>query len=224
MTYEKEFEIFSTNVNAAARFFYYHSLIRQSATDYPLYLEALNKNERFWKDYNYSSTLSFIIILGRVFDKPKNSHKIERLIAEAKKSGLFTNDELRKRKMKGSDNHAEWIDSYMQDAYELNDKDWEVMETFVSETRKLWDDISDIRHKIFAHQQVLDDSKSLEITQKGKYDNIQTIIQRLLTFENVLWQAFHNGEKPDFEFINTRKENDAKKEIESLFGCLISKK
>jgi len=67
-TYEEEFKIFSSNVNQAARSFYYHreiemqvyedgikhqELLKGNFQDSKLF-QAMQANAQFWNDYNYS--------------------------------------------------------------------------------------------------------------------------------------------------------------------------
>jgi hypothetical protein len=119
--YEQEFQIFASNINHAARSFYYHKEIQRQVyedgikhqqlpngyfQDSKMY-QALDANAQFWNDYKYSSLFYAIVTLGRIFDKNKKSHGIKRLIKIAKSSGLFSKEELRKRKISGSENAHE---------------------------------------------------------------------------------------------------------------------
>ncbi len=109
----------------------------------------------------------------------------------------------------------------MKDAYELNENDFSGIENYANETQELWDKISKTRNKIFAHQDILTDKKRLEILKNTEYSKIGVIIQRLLTLENIYFQAFHNGNKPDFTYKDSRVEKQAKEEIFSLLTQLI---
>lgn len=232
MSYQKEFQIFSSNINQAARAFYYHKEINrqihedglkhdkppESYYQYSKVYSSVQENARFWNDHDSMSITYTIIILGRVFDKPKKSHKIERLLDQAKQSRLFTNEELRKRKTKDSPNSFEWIDKYMEGSYELQDKDFLEIENFVKMTRKKWENIKDLRNKVFAHEEILEDEEKKRIYKNSNYQIFQEIISNLLTVEHIFWEAFNNGTKPDFNYQNTRIESYIKNDVTSLLG------
>lgn len=218
MGYEKEFEIFSSNINQAARSFYYHQEIQRQIYDDGIkhqnmpdgyfqnskMFQAMQANSQFWMDYKHSSIVFAIIVLGRILDKNANAHKIERLIETAQKSGFFKNEKLRERKINGSNNSHEWIDNYMQNAHEFSDNDFKKISDFASETRKKWKNVKDLRNKIYAHQEAMDDQKKSSIFEKSKYAVFEEIIERLLTLEHILWDSFHNGKVPDFNHKNQK--------------------
>jgi hypothetical protein len=185
--------------------------------------QALNANAQFWNDYNYASLLYAIVTLGRIFDKNKKSHGIRRLTKIAKSSGLFTKKELRARKISGSENASEWIDAYMDNVSEISSKDYYQFLRYIVTTRKLWESVKDVRNKLYAHQDVLSPEKKSRILEKATYDIFEQIISRLLTIEKVLWQAFNNGGKPDFEFVSLEISQRAKADISSLLSRLTNR-
>lgn len=236
MNYEHEFEIFSSNINQAAYAFYYHiELQRQIQKDglkhekkrdgyfqYSKIFQGVSANAQFWNHYKYSSILTAIITVGRILDKPSTTHKIERLITAAESSDLFTRKSLRERKMKGSDNAHDWIDSFMNNTYELCAEDFKKIHDFVEHTRKKWESIKDLRNKVYAHQEVMDNLKKTAIFQKSTYAAFEDIIKRLLKIEHIFWEAFNNGKKPDFRFQNKRIHRYTKKDIQSLLNTLAA--
>lgn len=222
MTYEKEFEVFSTNINGASRAFYYHTIINEKAAKNEDMLRALNSAALFWDDYRYFSILSVIIILGRVFDKNKRSHRLKKLIEDARASKHFTKESLRERKLVDSGNHVEWLEGYIQNAHELGSGDFDEMEDFAKEITDLWEKMAKIRKKIFAHQDIMDESRKTTIVQTGKYKAIEQIIQKLLTLEHVLEQASLNGKKPDYTYRDTSNREAAEEEIDDIFSTLIN--
>lgn len=234
MSYEKEFEIFSANINQAARSFYYHQEIQRQVyedgikheempqghfQDSKLY-QAMQANAKFWTDYKHSSIVFSVITLGKIFDKQSNSHKLKRLIETAENSGLFTKERLRERKIKGSSNALEWIDNYMQTTYALSHDDFARIRGFGCETRTKWEKVKALRHKIYAHQEVMDDSKKAEIFEQSKYSAFEEIITRLLTIENIFQEAFDNGKVPDFEYKNLKVRESVARDVSSLLARL----
>jgi hypothetical protein len=240
MTYEQEFQVFQTNINFAARAFYYSmavdhlSSLRNSYNrkvqnaitagfnakilDYNPVLMGLNATPRFWLDYRYMCTLSFVMALGRIFDRNKKSHGLGSLFKAAKRSGAFTLASLRERKT-NLDNTKDWS-GYMSNAHELSKEDCKEIIKFTIMIRKKWKVIKPIRNKILAHQEKLEEGKILEILKKGQYDRFEEIIQDLLTLENIFQGAFLNGTKPDYDFKNSWVKSEREEEVKRLFKLL----
>lgn len=242
MNYEQEFKIFSSNINQAARAFYYHQEFQRQVFDDGIkhqnmpngyfqdskLFQAVQDNAQFWMDYKHCSIVFAVIVLGRIFDKDtkyQKSHHIERLIESANNnSGLFTNEKLRERKIKGSDNSHEWIDNYMKNTHELSQDDFKNIYDYTKETREKWESVKDLRNKIYAHQDVIDDLKKNAIFEKGQYLVFEEIIQRLLTLENVFLEAYSNGSAPDFDFKNQQIKNAVLRDVKSLLEKISNDK
>lgn len=232
--YEQEFQIFATNIRSAARSFYYHrELMHQVYTDglkhqqlpngyfqdSKMY-QAMNSNSQFWETYNFSSIFHTILTLGRIFDKDPRSHSINRLSKLIKRSCIFSKEELRKRKISESDNANEWIDEYIDNVNEFSQEDYQSIFQYIAETLEHWDCVKDVRNKLYAHQDVLGFDRKSEIREKATYDVIEKIIARLLTIEHILWEAFHNGRTPYFEYTNKEIFEKAKADVSSLLSRL----
>lgn len=234
MVYEKEFEIFSSNIRQAARSFYYHQEIQRQVYEdglkhenmpdgnfqYSKMFQAMQANSQFWMDYKQSSIVFCVITLGKIFDKNSKSHRIERLIKEASQSGLFTNKKLKERKIKGSDNAHEWIDNYMVNAQELSSNDFTNISKYAASTREQWENVKDLRNKIYAHQDVMDETKKSAIYEKSKYSVFEEIIGRLLTLEHIFFDAFYNGKAPDFSYKDSMIRDAVVKDVQSLLERL----
>lgn len=229
MSYEEEFRIFSNNVNQAARSFHYHCEIKKQIHEDGIHHEkmggyfqdskifqAINENAQFWSDYIYSSISNTIIILGRIFDRNKNSHGIERLISQARVSALFTKEELRIRKVSGSDNANEWIDNYMANIRDFERSEYSSFLRYIVKTKKLWSDIKKVRNKLYAHQAVINLATKTSILEKATYASIGEILSRLLVIEHIFFEAFHNGYPPNYDFENSDILKRAQEDIRTL--------
>lgn len=184
----------------------------------------MNANANFWNHFTYSSLLTAIIILGRVFSKEKscgnNSHCLSRLISIIETTDEFKSKNLRKRKTEGSENFEDWIDSYMEGTHVLNESDFKDIRNLEKQTRDQWNKISYLRNKIFAHRDVLK-GNNLQTSENTTYQEIEKIIENLLILKNIFWQAYHNGRKPDFLYSNLEIEKDIKKDVASLFSRIV---
>lgn len=226
MNYEEEFKIFSGSINSAARSFYYHREVQsQIYRDYKKYkhyndsplFKGVDANAQFWNDYNLQSISYCIITLGRIFDKNKKSHSVRSLVSVAKESRLFTIEKLRERKIADSDNASEWIDAYLIDKTNFNGDDYYGFLRYIASAAILWkNNIKGVRNKFYAHQARLSPKTKKEILDKAQYDVVEEIISKLLTIEYIMFQAFHNGKKPDFNYKNETVRASASKDISNL--------
>jgi hypothetical protein len=110
----------------------------------------------------------------------------------------------------------------MNNVTEISPKEYYRFLRYIGATRKLWDSVKDVRNKLYAHQDVLGAEKKSEILKKATYDIFEKIISRLLTIEKILWEAFHNGSTPDFEFANTKIFERAEADVSSLLSRLTN--
>lgn len=226
MNYEEEFKIFSSNVNIAARSFYYHKEIQNQVFEdckkyeYPQYsplFQAIDANAQFWNDYKLQSILETIITLGRIFDKKKKSHGVKRLVKEIKDSGSFTKENLRKRKISESNNAESYIDAFMDNVSEFNINDYHSFLRYVVNTRKIYKvSVKGVRNKFYAHQDKLDIKQKEKILGKAQYGIIDDLISRLLTIEHILFDAYYNGKKPDLTYKNESVYRRVKDDVSKL--------
>ena len=108
----------------------------------------------------------------------------------------------------------------MKNTHELNALDFAKIEALKCEAEILWKDIKDIRNKILAHQDILNENKKNNILAKGKYEIFEKIISKLLTIRYILDAAYINGTKPDFAHKDIDIHSSIKTDIESLFSRL----
>lgn len=226
--YEDEFRIFSDNVNKSARSFYYHKEFNRQVLDdcrkqqnghygKSILYKSISANTQFWNDYNFSSLHYTVVILGRIFDKNKNSHGLCRLFTISKQNlNAFTTEKLRERKITGLGNADEWIDDYMSDKADIDPSSY--LETFIKETISFWDEVKHVRNKFYAHQAVINANNY--ILEEVKYEKYEKIINRLLTIEHVYWEAYNNGILPSLDYKNSDVHAQAKEEISNLLNRL----
>ena len=237
MTYEKEFDIFSNNVGKAALTFHYHREFNERVYEdspkqhnpQPNSLQCskifmgVDVNAGFWKAYSYSSIVCIIISLGRIFDDNKKSHGLCRMIKLAKKSNSFAKVKLRERVISKSKIPSDKIEDFMKRTHELSTDDFSDIEEYSKVTKEKWDSIKDIRNKIFAHQDMMDDYKKEAIFQKCEYIVFEEIIDRLLTIENIFCEAYKKGSKPDFTYKDTYFRGMVSEDVSKLLLKLAEK-
>jgi hypothetical protein len=111
----------------------------------------------------------------------------------------------------------------MNSVTDINPEEYYRFLRHIVATRKLWDKVKDVRNKLYAHQDVISSEKKSGILEKAKYDTFEKIILSLLTVEHILWEAFHNGRKPDFDYVNTEILERVKSDVSSLLSRLTHK-
>src|SRR4051812_2748765 len=80
--------------------------------------EKINENVYFWIIFQTSLQTNMFIGLRRLFDNGQDTFNFQKMIGLCKKNvGEFSKESLRQRKVHGSDNAEEWIESYMEDIY-----------------------------------------------------------------------------------------------------------
>ncbi len=223
MGYEEEFNIFSHNVQNAARWFYYNISINNHAKDVADYKNLLRDNSQFWISHQESSICYSIVTICKILeeDKKNQSHTIKRLISTAKNSGLFTKDSIRDRITKISKNNQEHIEDSMKTACALSDDDFTNIENFANDIRDKSEPIKKIRHKFLAHQNVFaDEDNKKEILNRAECSLIEDTINRLLTIENIFRQARNIGEPPDFKYKNSTIKEKVDQDVKSLLEKL----
>lgn len=219
--YKKEFEVFSTNANIAARALHYSVSINKQVTDEKV-LDAINEHPRFWLDYRYFCIQSLFIALGRIFDTDTRSHSIDRLLAAIKKTDFFTIESFKKREMASSND--KWREKRIAEAHEFGAKDHAAIEALVKDAKNIWNGLKGVRDKIFAHEDILDDTDKLAIMKTGQYDQLILLVQKLLTLEHILEQAELNARKPDFSFQDQRVKEMVEKMVSAILSKLASAK
>jgi hypothetical protein len=228
--YEEEFNIFSKNIDQAAYSFYYgieieirigdEYLIDQSSPDGSNLFCAMQDSARFWNYCKASMIFCSIMSICRILDKDSKSHTIKRLINAAQNSGLFTESSLLERVTKRWDTDKNRINDYMQRAYILSGDDFDKIKKFANDTRTESNPIKNLRNKILAHQDTLDENTKKEIFEKCEYKLIEKIIERLLTIKHIFEESFDNGKHPDFDYKNSDIKEQVNQDVQSLLKKL----
>ena len=219
--YKKHYENFSRNVEYAARTWHHSLHLNKRAKDDEKILKALNRAPRFWLDQRYSALQTTIIFLGKIFDKAKRAHSVDKTIkAAAGEVGHFNRESLRARKVKIG-GVFQGIDEYIDNASDLSSEDIKIINAEIEKAKVIWDRIKPLRDKVYAHNAMISEKESGALFEVVKYADISSTLQILLNVSNALWQAENNGRKPDFSNQHTRPIDWAKKDIEDLIGSLL---
>jgi len=222
--YKEHHKIFEQNVAFAARNIHYLLHISDRAKEDEAVFKALNKNARFWNDYNFNVIQTVIVFLGKIFDEDSRTYNISRTLNLAKRNlNFFSKQSLRDRKI-ASAGEFEGLDEYVDGAHELSSEDIKTIKKAAKEARRLWENFKPLRDKFYAHSEILSQEDKEQLLQQAKYDDLRQIIQILLNITHAFEQAELNGRKPDLTQDYEGTIRYAQGEADRLIDTLIAGK
>lgn len=195
--FERELEVFRTEVEFAIQFLYTFLTIKSVLSKNKQALKTVNITPLFWKTNVGALQTSFFIVLGRIFYQ-KSEHNIDRLIGVAQDhSDIFSAKALEVRKRAMSTNADEWISDYMKDVYVPTVDDFRRLRKYIRKYRKIYENTyKDIRHKIYAHKELTNESDINKLYARTNIREMQKLLIFLKRVYEALWELFHNGSKP----------------------------
>jgi len=127
--FKEHHDLFRNEVHqATGSYVIWKSLQNCPANDIAL-LNAMNVTPTSWIFIRHSMMLSLIMTLGRIFGTDGDSLSIDDLIKSCIIDiDVFSKSSLRDRKLQQS-GEAEWLDSYIDNAYEPIEKDFQMLKS-----------------------------------------------------------------------------------------------
>ncbi len=171
--FEHALEVFRTNVQSGAQFFYAYLAVHAMAAEDSRVHRILNRTPLFWNTSLGALQTATFIALGRVFDGTTR-HNLNALLKLADQNRqVFTKQPP----------------PTSADFRRLN----------ACATR--WSAIYDksyrpLRNKVFAHTVVTDDRTVHAMMSKTKVRELERLFSSLLSLEKALWDLLKNGHKP----------------------------
>ena len=214
--YVKYHEHFSNEIyQATACYVIWKNLQNKPAEDEQL-LSALNVNPLSWVFIRHSMMVSLIMALGRIFDTDGDSVSIDDLIKSCISDiHIFSKSSLKQRKLQNH-NASEWIDSYMEGAYEPTKNDFQRLKPQIKNYREVYENYyKPLRHKIFAHSDKQYHSQTDELWEATKHANMEEMLNFLEDLNLAIREAYLNGRKPELKGRKFDEEWFAK-DIQSL--------
>jgi hypothetical protein len=200
-TAEKEFdtelELFRTECEGAAQFFFGYMAIHEVAKRRRRVYELLSENAVFWNTAAGAMQTAAIIAIGRIFDQG-SPHNIDRVLRLAQNNpGMFSLAALGRRKQDGAANPPTWLAGYLANAHVPGPADFRRLRSQVKTHRRIYEaNYRELRHRIYAHRAVLDQSEIAPIVAKTSVREIERLLLFLLRFYESMRQLFDNGRKP----------------------------
>jgi hypothetical protein len=197
--FERELEVFRTEAETAAQFFYAYLAIPAAAGAANSVYRLLNTAPLFWKTILGGLQTATFVALGRIFDQD-SVHNVGRLLRLAQDHPqIFSKAALAVRKQGADKTPPEWLDDYLRHAYEPNNKpiDFRRLRGYVSKQRKTYlEKYQPLRHQVFAHKGVSDAADVSALLAKTNIREIQRMLVFLMSLHDALWQLFVNGHRP----------------------------
>lgn len=194
--FDNELDIFRREVESGMQFFYAWLAINGVAKDKAIE-NALNESSLFWMTILGSLQQSMFITLGRLFDQD-SAHNVDTILRMAQRnSSMFSKSALGRRKTGTSSSPPEWLGDYLRQAHEAAPDDFRRLRAHVRKWRSVYDaKCRDIRRKIHAHKEIVDQSKVHALYSNVRIREIEHMLVFLKKLQLALWELFHNGRKP----------------------------
>jgi hypothetical protein len=195
--FERELEIFRTEAETAAQFFYAFLAIHASAGARKPVYRLLNTAPLFWNTVLGGLQTAAFVALGRVFDQ-NSAHNLDRLLKLAQDNPqIFSRAALAQRKQGSASTPPVWLADYMKRVYVPKPSDFRRLRGYVSKQRKIYiDKYRPLRHQVFAHKGLSDAAVVSALFAKTNIREMQQMLVFLMSFYNALWRLFYNGHRP----------------------------
>jgi len=195
--FEHELEVFRTEAETAAQFFYGYLAIQAAAGAENSIYRLLNTAPLFWNTILGALQTAAFVALGRIFDQD-SAHNVGRLLRLAEDNPqLFSKAALAKRKQGADKGPPKWLNDYLRDAYEPKPPDFRRLRGYVSKQRKIYlNKYQPLRHQVFAHRGLSHATDISALFAKTNIREMQRMLTFLMSFYEAIWQLFVNGHRP----------------------------
>jgi AbiU2 len=195
--FEHELEVFRTQAETAAQFFYGYLAIHAAAGEKNSIYRLLNTAPLFWNTILGALQTAAFVALGRIFDQD-SAHNLGRLLRLAQDNPqLFSKAALAKRKQGAANSPPKWLNEYLRHAYVTKAADFRRLRGHVSKQRKIYlTKYQPLRHQVFAHTALSDATDISALFLQTNIREMQRMLTFLMSFHEAMWQLFVNGHRP----------------------------
>ncbi len=202
MNLSTHIETFRQEVETALRVFYAYDTMCKLLSE-QRYVDLLNNNVHFWKIFLSSTQTKFFIAIGRLYDNSNDAFSFQSFIKVCRENIQefnYESLEKRKRKLDGSSNRPDWLDSYLRGAYFAQTEDIDALSRLARPFNKKMKGLyKEIRSKVFAHAIHTDEIAISNLFEDTQLDEIESALTALWSIYSQIGQLYHNGQKPTFE-------------------------
>jgi hypothetical protein len=197
LQFERELEIFRTEVEGGTQFLYAYLAVHAAAARRRTVHRLLNEAPLFWNTCLAALQTGSFMALGRIFDNDSDHNLGKLLRITQDHPEIFTKVALGRRKQGNKPEPPDWLSEYLRDSYEPTARDFRRIRAHVRKRRKIYEtSYRDIRHKWFAHKAVSDQTEIADLFRKTNTRELQQLFAFLCWLYEVLWELFFNGSKP----------------------------
>jgi hypothetical protein len=190
-----QLKMFRGEQEAAQQYFFTFLALNNIPAASERILHALNQTPQFWIVARHASLVTTIVSLGRIFDNA--NYSVGRLFTETSNDlAVFAQAALAARKLAEGLSPTAAAD-FAATAHVLSAADIREMKKAIKPHRAIWEgSLSEVRNKVLAHREISHaDADALYATVD--VGQVVNILGCLAALHEALWQAFHNGRKPD---------------------------
>ena len=185
--FEKELEMFRTEVEQAKQFFFAELTINAEAGEDERILAFMNRTPLLWNTMQYALVKGTFVALGRIFDTDPNVHGIARLLRLVdKQKDMFSRSALATRKPA--------FPNFAAAAHEPTVEQFRDLKRDISRWRNIFEhQYKPLRSRFYAHRE-----RAVPVEQlfEGtRIDQVEEMLAFLGSVHTALWQAFVNGEE-----------------------------
>ena len=191
--YQQQFASMRNEIAAATNSFYTYIEVHKFASESPENYDKINKDANFWNILLYGLQTTWLIALGRIFDRSSGANSInDFMAATVSHKGLFSKRALAERKKKSARVDPPWLDEYLRTAWEPSTADLQaIADTIKPAEAKYNHSYKAIRDKVFAHR---DPTKmAATLFENTLISEIEDILFTLNETMLALFQALENG-------------------------------
>lgn len=197
--YEKYYQEYCNEVHKALGSYLFWKMIRNRTVSEPELLDALNATPLSWIMTRHALQITLFMTLGRVFDINGNSFSVDDLLKCCiDEINAFSKENLRARKVRSQNgNEPDWLDEYINNAYEPASADFQKLRGAFSKHRKVFEKVyRPIRHKLIAHTDKQFMGKADQLWTETNIGELEEIIWFLNDLKETLFDSYENGREP----------------------------
>ena len=198
--YDRYYQEYCNEVHKALGSYLFWKMIQKRSFEEKDLLEALNRTPLSWVFVRHSFQVTLFITLGRIFDADSDAFSLDDLLKYcAENIDIFSLESLKKRKIKDQSGRVpDWLEGYIQKSYEPVAADFQRLRGEATKHRKVFEEIyRPIRHKLIAHNDKEYMENADKLWAKTNIGEMETILWFLHDIKETLFNAYHNGRKPE---------------------------
>lgn len=220
---EELIDAFRSEVDTAACSYYTWKGINDVASLDAKVLQRLHANALVWNTIVHSLQVTFLVVLGRIFDGDNRSLTVKSFVGKCRENiDQFSLRELEARKLanvKGG--RPVWLDEYIRAAHQPSHSDFDglIHEATVHGTVYI-DRYRPIRNKVIAHKDFATIGNAHALFGKTNIGEVEDMLLFLAQVERVIHEWFWNGRRTQLTDHPLNRGVEVREQVERLLATL----